>query len=136
MIVWTVIAVVERQVLARDPTQPLTGGPMSIFSGKTTVTRTDIECVGVFANQSEAMLASSRWAEHNPGGRIKVKVATLDQMPAALVPPPPPECIDCGIRISTGIRCPEHERAWFKALREADPDLMLEIEEAKAKAVS
>jgi hypothetical protein len=131
VIVWVVFAVGERMSRGRDPTQPLTGGPMSIFAPTVTRAETVFDCIGVFTDQNGALHAAHLHNQAHPGERSKIKVATVDAL-SEPVEPKPASCTECGVPSSTGM-CGRCQRRLWQASRDADPELLAELEEANSR---
>ena len=125
MIVWTVIAVGERMTKGRDPTQPLTGGPMSIFAPQQVKVDTVIECVGCYTSQEHATYAAQVHCQKNAQDRVKIKVVTLDDIEAVQKYEDPPigACPDCGRPTVHSALCPACQKAHWLRCREQDPEV-------------
>jgi hypothetical protein len=127
-IVWAVISVGERITRGRDPTQPLSGGPMSIFAPSVMKAETVIECVGVFTSADNAQWAAQQHISKNPNHRIKIKVCTLDGFGQIPVDETPAGCQNCGRPVVAGVSfCGPCQQAHWAACRESDPELLEEL---------
>jgi len=132
MIVWSVIAVGERMSRGRDPTQPLSGGPLSIFTPQAVKVTSEIEAVGVYTTAQAAQFAAGHHIEHHPGDRIKIKVVTLDDTRGAKAAEVTVlTCSDCGRPTAGGQRCGPCQQAFWAACRENDPELLEELARVK-----
>ena len=128
MIVHTVIAVGERNMVRRTAITPLaTGGAgvgrMGIFAAKVAELTTVVEAVGAYTSLDHAHLAAAAHLKDHPGERVQIKVVVLDRLPAAALPPPPRACLDCGAALagSAHDRCSGCLKAHYQACRDADP---------------
>lgn len=124
MIVHTVISVGERNQVVRDATAPLSGGGgrLQIFAPRTMAMVTEIEAIGAYTQVEDAHRAAEAHLRVNPKDRVKIKVVTVDSLPAAALPPPPQRCVDCEVEIQTGHnRCVPCLKAFYQACRDADP---------------
>lgn len=124
MIVHTVISVGERNQVVRDATTPLNGGGgrLSIFAPRSMAMVTEIEAIGAYTSPEDAQRAAAAHLQVNPKDRVKIKVVTVDALPAAALPPPPQICVDCGIAVTSGHnRCIPCLKAFYQACRDADP---------------
>jgi hypothetical protein len=131
MMIWTVIAVGERFVRTRDPTVPLSGGPLSIFAPQVTQTRSEIECVGAYSSHEAATFAAEQHCSKHPGDRVKIKIVQLDRYGEAVQADAiTPECPDCGRPSGNGGRCRPCQEAFWAACRQNDPELLEELARA------
>ena len=128
MIVHTVIAVGERNLVKRSAITPLaTGGTgvgrLGIFDRQVAELVTEIEAVGAYTTATDAQRAAAAHLAAQPKDRIKIKVVTVDALPAAARPPAPAVCVDCGTGIagSRHDRCTACLKAFYQACRDADP---------------
>ena len=131
-VVYTVIAVGERMTRSRDPSLPLTGGPMAIFASTVTKIETDIDSVGVFTTLEKAQLAASLYIERNPGHRIKIKAAVPDAFDWGPAPAAGQSCTGCGRPIAGGGLCKPCQDAHWAACRESDPELLEQLEAVRS----
>ena len=127
-VVWSVIAVGEKFTRGRDPTVPLSGGPMSIFAPQATTVETVVDCVGVYTTSGRAQTAAGVYVTANPNHRVKIKVCPLDGETAP-VEEPVAGCTDCGRPLPAGAggRCGPCQQAHFLRCRESDPELLEQL---------
>lgn len=130
-LVWSVIAVGEKITTSRDPTQPLAGGPRSIFAPTVTKAETVIDAVGVYDTQRAANAAAHNYIETHPGYRVKVKVIPMNGTPETVRTDQRPDtCTACGKPTAGGGLCPPCQKQHWEACRNSDPDLLEELEHA------
>jgi hypothetical protein len=127
-VLYTVIVVGERLTRRRDPSVPLSGGPMAIFAPTVVQAETVIECVGVYTTLEKAQSAAAIYIEKNTGHRVKIKAAVLDAAEEAPVAPAGQVCTGCGRPIAGGGLCKPCQDAHWAACRESDPELLEQLQ--------
>jgi hypothetical protein len=127
---YTVISVGERMIRSRDPTVPLTGGPMQIFAPTVTKIETEIDAVGIFSTFEKAQAAASVYIESNPGHRVKIKAAVVDAVTGGPAPAAGQVCTGCGRPIAAGGLCDVCRKAHWAACRTSDPELLEQLQAA------
>jgi len=132
MIVHVVFSVGERMTRGRDPTAPLTGGPLSIFAPTTTQITSVIECLGAFTDQQAALRCAQFHNQAHPQDRCQIKVTKVDASPEAPVRDLVANtCTGCGQPSAKGM-CPSCQKAMWARSRENDPELLAELAEVDA----
>jgi hypothetical protein len=132
-VVRAVISVGETLTRGRDPTQPLTGGAMSIFAPTVLKAETVIDCVGVYTTAEAATRAAEQFVAGHPQHRVKIRVVTLDDLERAGEAKPEQTmavCMNCGRPAQGGGFCQSCQQAHWAACRESDPELLEQLEAA------
>jgi len=113
----------SEQEVVELATQPLSGGQgrYGIFAPRVATTKRIYKVMGVFTTAEEAQRTVAALLKENAQCRVNIQIASLDQLPAAALPPPPIHCADCGVEIYTGTYCGPCLKAVFQGIRDADP---------------
>jgi hypothetical protein len=128
--VWVAVVVVAYEVSVRNVpiTDQLTSSAM-LFAPRVNETRTSAKVVAAATTEQECRQLLVEWKAAHPGtaGEEVVSAVALGRLgttaSAAALPAPEGRCIECHVQIGDGFRCERCTKAYWAALREADPEL-------------